>query len=233
LPTSFSELTITTFSKTYDSYTRSYKKAPQLLAEVGGVINSMYLMALILNYYTEKKLKEADIFNMCCSKGNDHKNQSEEKGTESFQKITNPRNVSIINNLSNLGNQNNKFNENSIFNQEKDIESNPKTKSMDTENNKVIKNNYFQNKSPEKTSSKGIVRFKSIIFDKSASLDILLDVEYSYLEILCPFRRKPIQKEKMNLAEKFCDQLFDINFLFANVLDTQINFKNYFENAKS
>ena len=97
----------------------------------------MYLMALILNYYTEKKLKEADIFNMCCSKGNDHKNQSEEKGNESFQNISNSRKASIINNLINSGNLNNKLNESNIFNQEKDIESNPKTKRMVKENNKV------------------------------------------------------------------------------------------------
>jgi hypothetical protein len=193
----------------------------------------MYIIALILNYYTEKKLKEADIFNMCCSKGNDHKNQIEEKGNESFQKITNPRKASIINNLINSGNLNNKLVDNSLFNQEKDIESNPKTKSVDMENNKVIKNNYFQNKSPEMISSKSVVRFKSIIFEKSDSLDVLLDVDYSYLDILCPFRRKPIQKEKTDLAEKFCDQLFDINFIFANVLDTQINFRNFFENSKT
>ncbi len=82
-------------------------------------------------------------------------------------------------------------------------------------------------------SYKGVVRFKSIIFEKSDSLDVLLDVDYSYLDILCPFRRKPIQKEKTDLAEKFCDQLFDINFIFANVLDTQINFRNFFENSKT
>ncbi len=79
LPTSFSELTITTFFKTYDSYERSYKKAPQILAEVGGVINSMYLIAIVLNFYTEKKLKESDIFNMCVHKNPDQNINIDEK----------------------------------------------------------------------------------------------------------------------------------------------------------
>ncbi len=67
LNTTFSEFTITMFSKIYDSYTRTYRKAPDLLADVGGVLNILYIIAKVMNFYIETKLKEADIFNICCS----------------------------------------------------------------------------------------------------------------------------------------------------------------------
>ncbi len=228
------------FSKVYDSYRRSYKKGPQLLAEIGGVINSLYIIAAILNYYIEKRLKEADIFNICCGDNLEDKNEEKshiniskiyEKSNEKLNRINN----NYFNNLISVNNNTNNIvsNEmNSVY-QGQEMMENTKTKGKSNESSKVIKNNYVMKKHVESDVSSKKIRFKSVIFEKGESLKSLLDVEYNIIEIIFPCRRKQSQKEKIDLAEKFCDQLFDINFLFGNVLDTQINFKNMFENSKS
>ncbi len=241
LNTTFSEFTITMFSKVYDTYKRSYKKGPQLLAEIGGVINSLYIMATILNYYIEKRLKEADIFNICC--GDNMKEKKEErsrinlrKNDEKANETINRSNNNCINNFSNLINYSNNIVSNELNSvcqgQGQELSENTKSKGRSNESSKVIKNNYVMKKPFDSDASSKIFRFKSVIFDKGESVKSLLDVEYNIIEIIFPCRRKPSQKEKMDLAEKFCDQLFDINFLFGNVLDTQINFKNIFDISK-
>ena len=229
LPTSFSELTITTFSKTYDSYDRAYKKAPQILAEVGGVINSMYLIAIVFNFYTEKKLKEADIFNMCVHKTHDQNINIDEKECESNRKLTIDKRVKFVNNSSNSSKKNKDLNENCELNLGPESGENSRKIIMNVESKKENKNNLIFDNSSEKASTKSIIRFKSIIFEDEYSLDQLLKVNYSFLEMICPFMRKPIHSEKMDLAEKFCDQLFDIKFIFGNVLDTQVILNNMFE----
>ena len=227
------------FSKVYDSYTRSYKKGPQLLAEIGGVINSLYIIAAILNYYIEKKLKEADIFNICC--GDSLKEMNQEKSSVILQKNDEKSTDTLImnnnnyfTNITNLNNKIHQGNEANSFSQGRDISDNSKIIRKQDNTKKNIKSNYIAKKplSEIDVSNKSI-RFKSVIFVKGGSLNSLMNVEYSLFEILFPCRRKALQKEKMDLAEKFCDQLFDIHFLFGNVLDAQINFKNMFENNKS
>ena len=241
LNTTFSEFTITMFSKVYDTYSRSYKKGPQLLAEIGGVINSLYIMATILNYYIDKKLKEADIFNICCSDSLKDLNQEKShfilqkndvKSTETIIRSNSNYFISTINMLNNTNIQ--KGNETNILYQGQDISDNSKNMGKKDDTKKVIQNNYIDKKSlSENNVSNKLIRFKSVIFDKGDSLNLLINVEYSIIEILFPCKRKALQKEKMDLAEKFSDQLFDIHFLFGNVLDTQINFKNMFESNKS
>jgi hypothetical protein len=240
LNTTFAEFTITMFSKVYDSYRRSYKKGPQLLAEIGGVINSLYIMAAILNYYVEKRLKETDIFNICCGDNLKEKNDERSrinlsKNDEKPNETLNRSNNHYLNNFTSIVNNTNNIvsNEMNSGYQGQEMTENTKTKGKNDESSKVIKNNYLMKKPVESDVSTKIFRFKSIIFDKGDSLKSLLDVEYNLIEVIFPCKRKQLQKEKMDLAEKFCDQLFDINFLFGNVLDTQINFKNIFEISKS
>jgi len=215
LNTTFAEFTITMFSKVYDSYRRSYKKGPQLLAEIGGVINSLYIMAAILNYYVEKRLKETDIFNICCGDNLKEKNDERSrinlsKNDEKPNETLNRSNNHYLNNFTSIVNNTNNIvsNEMNSGYQGQEMTENTKTKGKNDESSKVIKNNYLMKKPVES------------------------DVSYNLIEVIFPCKRKQLQKEKMDLAEKFCDQLFDINFLFGNVLDTQINFKNIFEISK-
>jgi hypothetical protein len=55
------------FSSVYDSYNRSYRKVPDLIDDIGGVLNTLMFIATIINSFIEKKLKEAEIFNICRS----------------------------------------------------------------------------------------------------------------------------------------------------------------------
>jgi hypothetical protein len=239
LNTTFSEFTITMFSKIYDSYTRTYRKAPDLLADVGGVLNILYIIAKVMNFYIETKLKEADIFNICCSDSieNRKKNSSSVKiKTKTleleYKDSRNENNNLILNNHNNLIPINSMNSNRVVGDKILDLDGDEKFKGSPLscrEPNDIIKLNYDLKRDNQMIEKPEFTRFKSIILDKTDSLETLLKVDYDIFEILFPCRRTFVQREKMDLAEKFCDQLFDVHFIFGNVLDTQVNFKKIFE----
>ncbi len=110
---------------------------------------------------------------------------------------------------------------------------NPSNRKLTENKNKKKGNEPIEDKDKKKEkmveeeSNNNVVRYKSVIFSKDVSLDKLVTVDYSFLEIIFPCKRNDNHKEKMLIAEKFCDEFFDIHFLFGNVLDSQIIFKKF------
>lgn len=243
-PTGFAELTVTTFSKNIDCYTRSFKKLPQLLSEIGGIANSLMIIVLALNSYVEKKLKEVDIFDQCCSDCKEENIKVDEKVKENDAlKVNQTRERKSI---FNTGEKKFLDNSKSIadiikFDLEKsnDIknQSGSQRKLTAGNNKKAIDETFDEKvknieKPKQDESDNKVVRYKSVIFSKDVALDKLIQTEYSFLEIIFPCKRTDNHKEKMLIAEKFCDEFFDIHFLFGNVLDSQMIFKKFEENMQ-
>lgn len=236
----FAELTVTMLSNNIDSYKRSYKKFPQLLSEIGGIANSLYIIVLFLNFYVEKKSKEIDIFNECCRECKEEHvrniNRDKDKEIKSLRKkIVDNRNGFV--NCMDKKDKDHKNNETHI--DDINYMQTPNVLDLLSEEGsprKLIKKDDFEKKeiinekSPKilikKNTNNSMVRFKSIIFKEDISLDILINVNYSFFEIIFPCKRRLIQVEKMKIAEVFCDELFDIHFLFGNILDFQIISRN-------
>jgi hypothetical protein len=200
------------------------------------------MIVLALNSYVEKKLKEVDIFDQCCSdckeetdKAKDKEKEKEvEDGTLKMNDIK-PR-KSIFHSIDKKFLDNSKSADITNLDLEKNIEtpepnsSNRKLKANNNNkkgNEPVEEKNKKNEKEVEDKSNNNVVRYKSVIFSKDVSLDKLVTVHYSFLEIILPCKRNDTHKEKMSVAERFCDELFDIHFLFGNVLDSQIIFKKF------
>ncbi len=239
--TSFAELTVTTFSKNVDSYTRSFKKLPQLLSEIGGIANSLLMIVLALNSYVEKKLKELDIFNQCCTDCKQETDKAKEKEKEkenvslkmnevkARKSIFHSSEKKFLDMSKSVGDVTHLDLEKNNDNQDQ----NPSNRKLTENKNKKKGNEPIEDKDKKKEkmveeeSNNNVVRYKSVIFSKDVSLDKLVTVDYSFLEIIFPCKRNDNHKEKMLIAEKFCDEFFDIHFLFGNVLDSQIIFKKF------
>ncbi len=190
LNTTFSEITVTTLSRTYEVYSRSYKKLPQLLAEIGGIANSLYIIIIFLNFYIEKKVKEAEIFNLCCSYIKEDKSKTNEKSSESLKMNEIHLRSGDLKNSNNIINQDN----NNLNGDRSNLELglNKEKENNDASHREFNKNN---ERDKDDEAFKSVVRFKSIIFHKDVSLDMLIDVDYSLIEIICPFRRRARKRQ--------------------------------------
>ena len=67
-PDTYAEMSFVQYSNVYDYYLRDYKKAPSIIAEVGGALNALLIIAGAINYYLHLKSSQIQIFEIYSNK---------------------------------------------------------------------------------------------------------------------------------------------------------------------